>query len=113
MTLLESVVAFVILALVGVACLDLSRGAAQLERSSVEWSRAVARGEAALAAAATDAPIDVPAGVSVQRAPWRAGVERVEVAVAVDVSAGRVFRVARLVPVRDGRARVTTETAAR
>jgi len=111
MTLLESVVAFVILALVGIACLDLSRGAAQLERSSVEWSRAVARGEAALAAATTDAPIDVPAGVSVQRAPWRSGVERVEVT--VDVSSGRVFRVARLVPVRDGRARVTTETPAR
>ena len=111
MTLLESVVAFVILALVGIACLDLSRGAAQLERSSVEWSRAVARGEAALAAASIDAPIDVPAGVSIQRAPWRAGVDRVEVV--VDVSAGRVFRVSRLVPVRDGRAQVTTATATR
>ena len=111
MTLLESVVAFVILALVGIACLDLSRGAAQLERSSVEWSRAVALGEAALAAASVDAPMMVASGVVVQRAPWRDGVDRVDVA--VNLSAGRVFRITRLVLNRDVQTRAAVNGAAR
>jgi hypothetical protein len=59
MTLLESIVAFVVLALVGLACLDLSRGALALERSSVEWTVGVARAEAALSAA--EAGVTMPA----------------------------------------------------
>jgi len=58
MTLFESIVAFVVLALVGIACLDLSRGAIALQRSSAEWTQAVAVGEAALAAASVNAPAD-------------------------------------------------------
>ena len=106
MTLLEAIVAFVILALVGIACLDLSRGAAQLEQSSVEWSRAVSRGEAALAIAATDARTDIDTGVTVRRTPWRDGVDRLDVI--VPVSVGRVFRLSRLVSSTE--TRVTSRT---
>ena len=55
MTLLEAVIAFVLLALVGVVCLDQSRGASQLQRSSAEWERAIAVADAALATATAGA----------------------------------------------------------
>ena len=51
MTLLEAVIAFVVLSLAGVVCLDQARGASQLQRSSAEWTQAIARGESALAEA--------------------------------------------------------------
>ena len=54
MTLLEVVVSFVLLAVVGVACLELANSATGLERRSVEWAQAVAEGEAALASAVAD-----------------------------------------------------------
>ncbi len=97
MTLLESVVAFLILALVGVACLDLSRGSAQLERSSVEWSHAVSIAEAALASG--DAG-DV-SGVELRRQPWQRGVDRLDAT--VSLSAGRVLRMSRLIPTAERR----------
>lgn len=102
MTLLEAIVAFVILALVGIACLDLGRGAAQLERSSVEWSRAVSIGETVLASAGANAPLDASAPhdgtgeVEVQRHSWSNGVDRLDVT--VFVSAGRTLHMSRLVP---------------
>lgn len=100
MTLLETVIAFVLLSVVGVACLDLSRGAAGLEMRSMEWSRAVATGEAALAAATADAALDDPAfrGVRIVRHPWRQGVDGIdEIDVSVDLPGGQVFRAASLV----------------
>ena len=97
MTLLESVVAFVILALVGVACLDLSRGSAQLERSSVEWSHAVSIAEAALAGGVADNASDV----ELRRQPWHQGVDRLDVT--VPLSAGRVLRMSRLIPTSERR----------
>ena len=102
MTLLESIVAFVILALVGIACLDLGRGAAQLERSSVEWSRAVSIGEAVLASGGANAPLDANAphdgtgDVAMQRQSWGNGVDRLDVTVVV--SGGRTLHMSRLVP---------------
>ena len=102
MTLLEAIVAFVILALVGIACLDLGRGAAQLERSSVEWSRAVSVGEAVLASGGANAPVSASASrdgtgeVEVQRRSWSNGVDRLDVTVVV--SAGRTLHMSRLVP---------------
>ena len=112
MTLLESVVAFVVLALVGLACLDLSRGALELQRSSSEWTRAVSRGESALAAAEVGAPADATesaggdqakrgrtdAPVRVTRQQWRDGVELIEVT--VPLQNGADFTLTRLVPTK-------------
>ncbi len=130
MTLLESIVAFVVLALVGIACLDLSRGAVQLQRSSAEWTEAVRVGEAALAAASLgDEPLpdakdpagaatrgmtigarspSTPAVASVSRRSWRSdrAVEVVEVT--VPLPGGGTYRVQRLVRRPVNRARVAT-----
>lgn len=105
MTLLESVVAFVLLAVVGIACLDLSRGATGLETRSVEWTRAVAIGDAVIAAAAAGAADDAtlqgePPGreVRVQRTPWRDGADGIEVLdVRVSLPTGESYRATRLV----------------
>jgi type II secretory pathway pseudopilin PulG len=97
-TLLESIVAFVLLAVVGVACLDLSHGASSLAVSSREWNAAVARAESALtlASAAQDAGSSNDVGnVRVTRRPWSDDVD--EVSVDVPVRDGRVFRLSRLV----------------
>jgi hypothetical protein len=103
MTLLESVLAFVLLAVVGVACLDLAQGASGLENRSVEWARAVAASESAMAAAAAGVPAHElsSAGVRVARSPWRGGDAGVELIV-VDVAlpGGAEFRTSRLVRVR-------------
>jgi len=102
MTLLESVIAFVLLAVVGVACLELTRGAVRLETSSVEWARAVATSESALDAAAAGAPLDEPAfrAAAVSRRPWGIADERIDVIdVAVILPGGAVFRASRLVRV--------------
>ncbi len=115
MTLLEAVIAFVILSVVGVVCLDQARGASRLQQSSAEWTRAVARGESALAeAVATSAlprerspggalaPSADPA-VRVERRPWQPGVDRI--AVSVPLANGRSYELARLVTSRAGVAR--------
>jgi|JI10StandDraft_1071094.scaffolds.fasta_scaffold378167_3 hypothetical protein len=98
MTLLEAIIAFVLLSVVGIACLDQSRGASQLQLSSAEWDRAVARGESALAAAVTGpAPDDATAdtAVRVARRVWRDRVDVIEVS--VPLSDGRWFSLTRLV----------------
>lgn len=99
MTLLESVMAFVLLAVVGVTCLDLSRGASGLAHRSAEWSRAVAAGESALSAAASGVPDAEIASdsVRVSREPWAedAGVD--VVTVTVTLAGGAEFRASRLV----------------
>lgn len=120
MTLLESIVAFIVLALVGIACLDLSRGAVDLQRSSEEWTRAVTIGESALAAAAADLNVDdtFANGVEDQsrrgaeramsprviRRAWRDGVDVIEVSVALP--GGGDYRVSRLVVRTSASARV-------
>ncbi len=100
MTLLEAVIAFVLLSVVGIACLDQSRGAAQLQVASVEWDRAVLRGESAMASAvagvtpswpetthdatrdaARDATDDAALPVQVTRRAWGRGVDAIEVTV--------------------------------
>lgn len=108
MTLLETVVAFVLLAVVGVACLDLSRGATGLETRSVEWSDAVAIGDAVMTAAAAGAgEDDMMSGtafgrdVRVQRVPWRDGVDGIDVLnVEVMLPTGASYRATRLVRAR-------------
>lgn len=99
MTLLETVVAFVLLSVVGVACLDLSRGATALETQSMEWSHAVARAEAALTMASAGARESGDAdGTQTVRRPWgdpSLGVD--EITVTVPVEGGRSFQMSRLV----------------
>ena len=104
MTLLEAVIAFVILSVVGIACLDQSRGAAQLQRASVEWTQAIALGERALAEEVGSAPpltTDAAtrgrdARVQVERRAWRSGVD--QVAVSVSLANGATYTVTRLTP---------------
>ena len=107
MTLLESIVAFIVLALVGIACLDLSRGAVELQRSSEEWTRAVSIGESALAAATAAANADDAFSPEsgrnnanamtprILRRVWRDGVDVIEVA--VPLPSGGEYQVSRLV----------------
>ncbi len=113
MTLLESIVAFVVLGLVGLACLDLSRGALSLERRSAAWTLSVARAESALAAA--EAGVSLPpelndasratprsgqaegnAPVQVTTHPWRDNLDVIEVV--VPMSDGSEFTLSRLIP---------------
>ena len=118
MTLLESIVAFIVLALVGIACLDLSRGAVELQRSSEEWTRAVTIGESALAAATAGATVDDAFGPAserdnakamtprILRRVWRDGVDVIEVA--VPLPSGGEYQVSRLI----ARGRASTRVAA-
>lgn len=98
MTLLEAVVSFALLAVVGVVCLDQSRGATQLQVSSADWDRAVARGESAMASALAGDPLspDDERDVRVVRRPWRDGVDAIEVSVALP--SGGQFVLSRLTP---------------
>lgn len=118
MTLLESIVAFIVLALVGIACLDLSRGAVELQRSSEEWTRAVTLGESALAAATAGATVEDAFGPAserdnvramtprILRRVWRDGVDVIEVT--VPLPSGGEYQVSRLV----ARGRASTRVAA-
>ena len=115
MTLLEAIIAFVLLSVVGVVCLDQTRGATQLQVRSAEWTDAVARAESALAEAtgsalpamatgndegnvavvgAEDRSADQP---NVSRTPWRGGLDRI--VVRVPLASGGAFVLERLVPV--------------
>lgn len=117
MTLIESVVAFVLLAVVGVACLDLSRGATGLETRSVEWTRAVAVGDAVLdataagigapevAAMANDASVQ---RARVERQPWSKGDGVDVVTVIVPMPGGTEYRVSRLIATGRRAHRVTS-----
>ena len=104
MTLLEAVIACVLLSVVGVVCLDQTRGAVRLQEQSVMWSSAVSRAESAFADAATGTPSSARLGggmgddstVTVERRPWRPGVDLVQVRVALP--SGGAFDMVRLVP---------------
>jgi hypothetical protein len=110
MTLLEAVIAFVVLSLAGVVCLDQARGASQLQRSSAEWTEAIARGESALAeAVARSTPPGQPVpslgdpAIRVQRLSWGPGLDLVEVS--VPLANGREYVLSRLAPSTTGGAR--------
>ncbi len=104
MTLLEAIIAFVILSVVGIVCLDQARGAVQLQAASAEWTRAIAQGESALSeATAETAATPVAASssatastVRVERRPWRSGVD--QIAVTVSLTNGATFVLTRLTP---------------
>jgi hypothetical protein len=81
----------VILSVVGVVCLDQSRGASQLQVRSAEWTRAVTLAESALAEATSSAlpnasPIEAASSgqrraVQIARRRWQPGVDVVQVSV--------------------------------
>jgi len=104
-TLLEALLATVILAVVAVACLEGTHGAATLQHRAASVSRALSHAEAVMATAATggsarreDARLD-EARVDVHRIPYGHGaastVQRIEVS--VRDADGRLVRLTRLV----------------
>ena len=107
MTLLEATIAFVLLSVAGLVCLDQSRAASRLQVASAEWNRAVARGDAAMADALADAAGAAPRltdeensartanAVQVSRRAWRGRVD--ELSVSVPLHDGRVYTIRRLI----------------
>ncbi|MFN8581021.1 MAG: hypothetical protein U0163_08620 [Gemmatimonadaceae bacterium] len=98
MTLLEAVVALVILATTAVGFLDVFRADAHAARAASEWTHAAALGESAMEAALAGDAAAAPASgdvVQVQRSAWRGRLD--EVTVAVHMSDGRTLQLHRLV----------------
>ena len=85
MTLMEAVVALVILSLVAIGCLELSQGASQLELSATQWNRAVMLAESRMSQYTSGSPTDGPISPDVQlsRVPWHDGLDVVTVSVLV------------------------------
>lgn len=112
MTLMEAVVALVILALVAVGCLELTQGASHLEYSAMQWNAAVSAAESRMAQVLSGAgganetslrvrttvraDLDRRANTQVTREPWRAGVDLISVS--VPVADGKRYVLRRLVP---------------
>ncbi|QJR35656.1 hypothetical protein [Gemmatimonas groenlandica] len=93
MTLLESIIASLLLAVTAVVCLDATRGAAALQRKSADWTQAVARAEAELATVSSGG---LPSSTTrVTRRPWRDGLELLEID--MPMADGASFRLTRLV----------------
>lgn len=109
MTLMEAVVALVILSLAAVGCLELAQGASQLEYSATQWNAAVTVAEsrmAQLVAGVTDGAANagmlLPSdsarqqGVMVSRESYRSGLDLVSVS--VPVTDGKRYVLRRLLP---------------
>ncbi len=114
MTLLEAVIAVVILGLSAVGYLDLYRSGAGAARDAGEWARVVAAAESAMEAATLGDAVQARAGLPeeggppsaqapsggaplrtrVEVRPWRAGVH--EIVVTVTSSRGVTFALHRL-----------------
>lgn len=109
MTLMEAVVALVILALVGIGCLEASQGASTLEYSATEWNAAVTAAESrmaqvslgAVAERANDADSARINNIVVTREPWRPGLDMITVS--VPVAGAKRFDLRKLVPTRNNR----------
>lgn len=106
MTLMEAIVALVILALAGVGCLQLAQGASNLEYSATEWNAAVTAAESRMAQVTVGVPADVNTragnadsartnNIQVTREPWRSGLELITVS--VPVTAGKRFVLRKIV----------------
>ncbi len=93
MTLLESIIASLLLAVTAVVCLDATRGAAALQRNSAAWTQAVAHAEAELATVSSGG--QATGTTRVTRRAWRDGLEVLEVD--VPTGAGASFRLTRVV----------------
>jgi hypothetical protein len=95
MTLLETAVATVLLAVAAVTCLESTREAVAASRRAAAWQQAVAQAEVALAVPTAAAGGTDPR-VQVVRRRYAPGVALVEVT--VRLPDGGVHRTARLVP---------------
>jgi prepilin-type N-terminal cleavage/methylation domain-containing protein len=95
MTLLESLVALVIVALVALGGYELTAASARAASASAEWTAAVARAESIMDASLTSAPIDA-GNARVVRAPHAPGLD--VIAVQVPVAQGASYTLRRLVP---------------
>ena len=93
MTLLESIIASLLLAVTAVVCLDATRGAAALQRKSASWTQAVAHAEAELATVSSGGPAS--GTTRVIRRAWRDGLDVLEID--VPTAGGASFRLTRLV----------------
>lgn len=99
MTLLEALVALVILGLTAVGYVDTFRGATDGARDAATWSQAVAHAESSLEAASLGAPLpdSLPGyGRAVARAPWRGRLDVVTVIVVLP--RGQRLTLRRVVP---------------
>jgi len=92
MTLLESIIASLLLAVTAVVCLDATRGAAALQERSTAWTQAVSRAESELATVSSGGLASSTTRIS--RRPWRYGLELIEVD--VPMAGGASFRLTRL-----------------
>ncbi|MDQ8159070.1 MAG: hypothetical protein P3C12_06570 [Gemmatimonadota bacterium] len=98
MTLLESIIASVLLAVTAVVCLDATRGAARLQQRTGAWTDAVSHAESALALASAGADATDSTAARITRRPWGDGAARLDVIeVEVPVAGGGAYRMARLV----------------
>jgi hypothetical protein len=109
-TLMEAVVALVILALVAIGCLELAQGASQLEYSATQWNAAVSVAESRMAQLISGAPAlsadmsvrtsssdsTMRVGTRVMRENFRAGLD--VISVTVPVEGGKSFVLRRVVP---------------
>ena len=118
MTLMEAVVALVILALVAVGCLELTQGASNLEYSATQWNAAVSAAESRMAQVTLGAgganetslrvkttvraDLDRSADMQTTREPWRSGLDLISVS--VPVVNGKRYVLRRLVPAQIVRA---------
>ena len=102
MSLLEALVALVVLGLTGVGFLEAFQGASRSARDAAAWTTAVAYAESTMEQATLGAPPDSLPGYGREVAvrPWRGGVD--EVAVTVTLPSGARFTLRRLVPRRGG-----------
>lgn len=92
MTLLESIIASLLLAVAAVACLDATRGAAALQQRSAAWTRVVAHAEAELATVSSGGLASSTTRIS--RRPWHDGLDLIEIEVPmVDGAHYRLTRV--------------------
>lgn len=107
MTLMEAVVALLILALVSVGCLELVQGAATQEFSATQWNAAISEAESRVAEVVTAAPrADAlgsgatetarRSGTSVVRRSWSAQLDLLTVS--VPVTGEKRYVLQRLVP---------------
>lgn len=109
MTLMEAVVALVILALVGIGCLELAQGASSLEYSATEWNAAVTAAESRMAQVTVGVAAEHTSGsdsartnnIEVTREPWRPGLEMITVS--VPVTGAKRFTLRKLVSTERGR----------
>ena len=108
MTLMEAVVALVLLSLAAIGCLELSQSASRLEFNATQWNTAITTAESVMNQTTLGAPISEAgnaSGATVTREQWRDGVELVTVR--VPVVEGKTFELRKLIPARKAVSRVS------